>query len=278
MLLSEEGLTHLEWLRTNYLDQPHEVSLETYTQCNAACSFCPYPTLERIGNRMPESLIYRLIDEMADWKPFLFSPFKVSEPLLDKRLFTILERVNTNKNANIRIFTNGSALNWDNMEKLSWVDNLELWISVNSHQKAVYEPLMGLSFDRLMKNLDLLHGSDFPHPVKVLQVGPVPQFKDYCENRWPRFDCVLVKKDAWLGYTEADNLEIPDSPCARWFELSIMSNGICAMCCMDSVGKYAIGDVTNQSMLAVYNSYNWRQRREDMISRKEIYPCSTCSY
>ncbi len=229
---------------------------------------------------MSDELLSRLVMEMSLFeKPFMFSPFKVSEPLLDKRLFPLLETMNEHvPQARIRIFTNGSALTWDNAEKLSWVDNMDLFISVNSHQKEVYEPLMGLSFERMLKHVDQLHESDFPHPVKVLRVGADPEFREFCEDRWPHFDCLQIKKDGWLGYTEADNSEIPDKPCARWFELSILSTGIVSQCCMDGEAKFPIGDVNTQSLLEVYNSPIWRDRRERMISRREVHPCDTCTY
>jgi len=99
-------------LNENWLDQPLEVSLETLSKCNAACSFCPYPSLERQGHKMPDELIDRLVKEMAQFSfPFMFSPFKVNEPLLDKRTLPLLRRMNKEvPHARLRIFTNGSAL------------------------------------------------------------------------------------------------------------------------------------------------------------------------
>ena len=273
----------LEIRREHYLDQPCEVSLETLACCNAACTFCPYPTLDRIGTQMPTDLIYKLIDEMATWrKSFSFSPFKVSEPLLDKRLHTILKRFNARvPHADIRIFTNGSALTWERAEELHDVDKLKVYVSLNSHLKEVYEPLMALSFDRTIANLDRLHDSDFRHEVSILQVGNLKDsepFQRFVFDRWPRFECIVIKKDGWLGYTDPDIGEVPDTPCSRWFELSIMATGVASLCCMASDDRFSIGDVTKQTMLEVYNSPHWRDRRERMISRKEIHPCSTCSY
>lgn len=67
-----------------YLDQPREVSLETLALCNAACEFCPYPTIERKGARMSDALITRLVGEMAQFpRPFYFSP--LSRKALDDR-------------------------------------------------------------------------------------------------------------------------------------------------------------------------------------------------
>ena len=65
--------------REYYLDWPKEVSIETFAKCNAACTFCPYTTLDRIGTKMPDELIERIIDELKDhpW-PFIVSPWTIT--------------------------------------------------------------------------------------------------------------------------------------------------------------------------------------------------------
>jgi hypothetical protein len=272
-------------LRRFYLDQPLEVSLETQALCNAACTFCPYPTLDRKGVRMSDELIDRLVGEMASWKArFCFSPFKVNEPLLDKRTIPLCERMNREvPHAGIRIFTNGAALTPDKVEGIAKLENVvHLWISLNSHDPEEYERLMSMPFERTAKRLDYLHSVDFPHKVVLSTVGfPNEPFRRYCYDRWPKFESFALKKDAWIDYTDAQNAEVPDTPCARWFELSIMADGRVSHCCMDGTGKYAIGDVTTQTMLEVYNSPFWRERREGLLSRKQLddrSPCARCTY
>lgn len=274
-----------ELLRQHYLDQPKEVSLETFARCNAACTFCPYPTLERIGTKLPDELMWRLVDEMSEWKiPFDFCPFKVNEPLLDKRLMPLLERMESQTIADIRLFTNGQALTFKWLENLNQLDRLKvLWVSLNSHIPEEYEKLMSLSFEKTTRNLDMLHDSDFVHPVTVSRVGADMAFAEYVNNRWPRFQCVLIKKDGWLGYTDADVIEIPKTPCSRWFELNICADGRVAHCCMHSGAEpqYFIGDLNTQTMLEVYNSHFWRERREKLLKRTELddrSPCNRCSY
>lgn len=263
----------------DYLDQPKEVSLETFSRCNAACTFCPYPTLDRIGTKMPDELIDRLIDEMSEWRvPFDFCPFKVSEPLLDKRLMRILGRIDTETIARTRLFTNGQALTWKWLEQLNTLDRLHVWVSLNEVDAQAYQSLMGVQFDRVAKNLDALHDSDFAHPVTVSRVGADRTFVEYVSSRWPRFEVVQIKKDGWLGYTDATLQDVPDTGCSRWLELSVMATGVVSLCCMDGEGKYAIGDLNKQTMLEVYNAPAWRERRESMMSRRLIHPCSTCTY
>ena len=74
------------------MDYPSHVHMETFAKCNAACNFCPYPGLERQGVRMPEALIHKILDDLGDVPrihSFQLSPFKVSEPFLDHRLFIV---------------------------------------------------------------------------------------------------------------------------------------------------------------------------------------------
>src|SRR4051812_8344857 len=96
-------------MRENHMDYPWEVSLETQALCNAACTFCPYPTLERKGLKMSDELVNKIVDEMISWKQhdMCFSPFKVNEPLLDPRTIPLCEKVNAQAPwIRLRLFTN----------------------------------------------------------------------------------------------------------------------------------------------------------------------------
>lgn len=268
-------------LQQHYLDQPNEVSLETFAFCNAACSFCPYPSLDRKGEKMPDELIDKVIEEMSGFtKPFFFSPFKVNEPLLDKRLFDICQRVVANTMARLRIFTNGAPLSQAKIEAIACLDRVEhLWISLNSHIAEDYQALMSIPFEKTAKRLDNLHSQDFPHPVVLSTVGyPNEPFRMYCFDRWPKFQSVAIQRSEWLGYTDSQIDTVPDTPCSRWFELSIMSSGVVSLCCMDGEGQFPIGDISKNSLLEVYNAPHWRQRREQLLSRQHYPACETCTY
>lgn len=275
-------MSHFDDLRRYYMAQPHEVSIETQALCNARCTFCPYPTLERKGERMPDDLLHRLIDEMAEWEhPFYFAPFKVSEPFLDKRLVPLCERFNERVPKGVlRLFSNGSALtekNLDGVARLSRVAHL--WVSLNTHRPVEYEQLMGLDFDHTARNLDRLHGRDFPHPVVVSRVGPDDDFVRYVRWRWPKFQVATIKRDAWIDFTNADDPEVPDAPCGRWWELNIAASGVQALCCMDGEAKYGFGNVYDSTLLELYNHpalKGWRERAASRLTVNE--PCNRCSY
>jgi len=269
-------------LNSRWLDQPFEVAIETQAICNAHCTFCPYDSMERKGTRMSDELLDKLVREMSTWKePFWLSPFKVSEPLIDKRVLPLIERVNAEvPHCGIRIFTNGSPLTDAVIERLGSCQRVELYVSLNTHIPEEYEKLMGLKWERVTARLDALHASKFRHPVKLLKVGKDVNhvFIRYCEDRWPGFRVSITKQDSWLGFTTSESNAIPDAPCGRWWELSIMADGTVAHCCMDSEGKFQVGEVREHSMLDVYNHPRIRRRRQMLMSRQQIHPCRTCSY
>lgn len=267
------------------MDQPCEVSLETYALCNAACTFCPYPTIERKGERMSDALIDRLVGEMAAFEvSFVFSPFKLNEPLLDSRLIPLCKRITAETVASLRIFTNGSALTRKKCDELAELERVHhLWVSLNSTDAEEYRALMGLDFEQTARKLDALHEREFPHPVVLSRVGASQTFVLDCRERWPKFQPFLIKNDSWLGFTEAYTDVVPDSPCTRWFDLSIMADGRVSHCCMHdgTDTRYNVGDLNEQTLLDVYNDPFLRRRRQALMSRKSLgdeYPCSACTY
>ena len=276
---------------SRYMDYPLEVTLETQAVCNAACTFCPYPTMERKGEKMEIDLIYKIIDDLAEIPadlPFSISPFKMSDPFVDRRIFDISKRINLIlPNARLRFFTNGAPLTDKNIDKLGSIENVsDLWISLNESDAVRYKKLMGIPFERTIERLDELHRvveSGYPHPVTVSRVedGTIydHMFMEYVAERYPLFRAQISKVSNWLGQVELDVLsETPSLGCMRWFELNIMASGKVALCCMDGIGDYVIGDLNTCSALEVYNSAGYKKMRQYSISRKGASsPCDTCN-
>lgn len=279
-------------LREAYLDWPHEVSIETFAKCNASCTFCPYTTMERIGEKLPDEILDQMLVELKDHpKPFVLSPFKVNEPFLDKRLIPFCQKAMREvPNAHLRLFSNGSALTEKHIEEVAKLERvLHLWVSLNESDPDKYKETMGLDFNRTAMNLDILHSyvehGAFPHEVMISRVRPAmeigeadEEFVSFVNNRWPRFKVTLIKPDGWLGDIPLGSDEIPDTGCGRWYELSITATGVVSLCCMDGQAQFPIGDVTVESLFEIYNKPAYRERRVKLMSRKAIHPCSTCSY
>jgi hypothetical protein len=249
--------------------------------------------MERQGDRMPDHLIDKIISDLKaipSQLPFNIAPFKVNEPFLDKRIFSVCEKINAQlPNAKLRLFTNGSPLTHAIIEKISLIRNVtHLWISLNEVDAEAYRKLMDLPLERTLQRLDDLHQAvarkQFPHPVTVSRVMDGSDrdraFHTFVKERYPLFHPFMIGEGNWSGQVATRmNRRVPGTGCWRWYELSIMASGKVALCCMDGEGKHVIGDVNTQTVLDVYNSPDYRKMRQYTFSRKAAAaPCDTCVY
>lgn len=278
--------------KSRYMDYPQEVAIETQAVCNAACSFCPYPGIERKGQKMPDSMVEKIIRDLEDIPkdlPFTISPFKVNDPLLDVRIFDIMGEINSRlPSASLRFFTNGSPLTEKNVDRLARVLNLaHLWVSLNTHDEDEYEKIMQLPLARTLENLDMLHrkkaAGEFPRQVvlsRVRDASPQDQeFDAFCKARYPLFSTLSIYRAEWLGQVPGlfSSETVPAIGCQRWFEMSLMATGKAAFCCMDGKGEHPIGDVSKAHVLDVYNDPVYRRFREKFNTRAEGSPCRSCT-
>jgi MoaA/NifB/PqqE/SkfB family radical SAM enzyme len=292
--LSRKVAYNVEMRRERYLDWPGFVHLETIALCNAACDFCPYPSLERKGVRMSDALIEKVIGDLCDIPRevnFQLAPYKVSEPFLEPRLFDILDTVNARlPNAYVSIITNGTALTERKIEQLRAVRNVAyLNVSLNFDDAERYEKVMKLRFARTLRRLDALHQSkqrgDLPFPVRLTRVSENAlsdtRFLGWAQTTYPAFESLIVHRNDWIGEIpgDAEASEVPDVPCHRWFDMSITATGKVAMCCMDGEAKYPKGDVNTHHVLEIYNQPRLRRMREQLFSRRQAGdPCDRCTY
>lgn len=279
-----------EYLRgAGYLRYPALVHIETQAVCNAACAFCPYPSLERKGERMSDALIEKILGDLADIPPelpFQLSPYKVSDPFLEARLFDILRTVNERlPNARISLITNGAALTDRNIAKLQDVRNIQyLNVSLNYCDPGQYEAVMKMPFERTVKRLDALHESRPSFLVRLTRVSMDKpsdmEFLAWTARRYPEFPAVIIPRNDWIGdIPGAQASRVPDAPCHRWFDFSITATGKVAMCCMDGQARYPKGDVNHEHVLEIYNRPYLLDLRTRLISRREAgNPCRQCTY
>ena len=278
-------------LRTSpYLDYPMHVHLETFAQCNASCTFCPYTTLDRKGERMPDALIEKVINELTEIPrnlPFQLSPFKVNEPFLDTRLFDVLDTIHAKlPNATVALTSNSHPITAKKLAQLATYSHIQyLWISFNEHTAGEYQEVMKIDFAKTIERLRMLHAyraSGGTIRIVVSRVGDGSirdrEYVEYVKREFPLFEAAVFPRGSWLG--SVDNIQAPihDIPCQRWFELSITATGVVAHCCMDGKAEYAIGNVATEHVLEIYNKPEFRRLREDTASRLDVSPCNTCAF
>jgi radical SAM protein with 4Fe4S-binding SPASM domain len=277
---------------TPYMDYPAHVHLETVALCPAACNFCPYPTLDRKGDRMTDALLDKVLTDLQaipNTLPFQLSPFKVNEPFLDNRLIPLLQRVNDAlPNASITITTNLSPLTPEKLHALCNIRNIGyLWVSTNESTPEAYEQTMQLPWSRTQERLAMVHEAksrgQLSFDVVLSRVGdgsPLDnEFHLWVRAQFPLFKSFIFQRGGWLGQVDLTlPHDVPDVGCVRWFDISITANGTVAHCCMDGNAQWPIGDVNKQSILEIYNQPHYRRLRENTISRRQADPCRICTF
>src|SRR5579872_296302 len=234
-----------------YMDYPYQVSFESLALCNAKCSFCPYPGLDRKGAVMADALIGKILDDcrsIPEELPFNINPYQVSEPFLDTRVFDICKQINdTLPNAWIQIFSNGSPLNSKNLSKLAAVRNMfRLVISLHEMDPQSYERVVGIPYERTIRNVEALHAmkesGGISFPVEISRVGDgSARDREFCEwgrNKFPLFTVYATARTNWIGAVSTIVSPIPQAPCGQWFNLNFLPSGREMFCCVDANGRW----------------------------------------
>ena len=279
---------------SRYLGYPYFVHVETLASCNAACVFCPYPGLARKGTRMSDELIEKIVQDLTAIPkdlPFTFAPYKVSEPFLEVRLFGIMDLVARKlPGAKIYLSSNAAPMTDSKMDGLALQKNVGvLNLSINSDDPDEYETVMKLPFHRTFQRLEALHerarSGAYGFPIRLTRVAggraADERFTRWVQRNFPSFESLIIPRNDWIGsaVTPGAHDIVPDAPCHRWFDLSILATGEVAMCCMDGEGKYLKGDVRVQHALEIYNQPRLIKMRRGLPSRRvSADPCSRCTY
>lgn len=277
--------------RSSCMDFPSHVHMETMAKCNAACDFCPYPTIDRQGVRMEDALIEKIIDDLSDipkLHTFQLSPFKVNEPFLDTRLFDILGLVSDRlPNVSITLTSNATPITEKKITELTKFPAIrDLWISFNDHRELEYEATMQLPYKRTIDRLHLIHQakSEGRLGLKVVlsRVGDgSPADLDFCRwvgQQFPLFETSVLRRGSWIGQVKTNQARPEPVGCSRWFDVSITATGVVAHCCMDGNADFPIGDVRTEHVLDIYNNPSYRMLREKLVNRLEAAPCSDCGF
>lgn len=289
-------------LPKRFMHYPRVISIETLVLCNAKCSFCPYPTSDRKGERMEDDLFYKIIDDLSDIPPahrVSFTLARINEPLLDKRLQAFSEYTKSRIPGAIQMFwSNGTSLNPGNYEWMTDFPGATLHISLNSVDPVAHKALMGISFDKVIRNLDRLHalkdsggfGPDVLLHAPYQSEQAEAEMTARCARQFPLFKLHIRPFFVWQGGNRAGQSEqdaaglvpmlpgaVTDLPCAQWFDLHVLANGFTTRCCIDETGfDQADFDLRHNHALAVFARS--AGLREKLPGRGSIGGCETCTH
>ncbi|GAB4250071.1 MAG: SPASM domain-containing protein [Acidobacteriota bacterium] len=276
-----------------YPDFPDHVYVELTNVCNARCTICATPTMQRPRKVMELELFRKIVEECARRRPRWLLPFLHGETLLVPGVldyFRLARRLAPDTRINLT--TNGSKLSPEISEAIlreRLVDHLI--VSIDGGDRETFEAIrLGLSYDEVRGNVlgflrrrnDL--GLDRPK-VSIAMVTTT-------ENKATRRRLAAAWKEAdevrfsvyfnWAG--QLDGERRPPNKinfCERLYHyITVLVDGRVALCCFDSDGEHILGDVRRSSLHEIWHSPAFQEKRKALYRKdfKQLPLCERCDY
>jgi MoaA/NifB/PqqE/SkfB family radical SAM enzyme len=275
-------------------DFPSELSIETVNLCNAKCTICAHPDMQRHKGKMPAEMVYSLIDQAAlgNVDRLFLSGF--GEPLLDNRLVDFISAAKQKGIKNISIVTNGYLLIPELAEKLVAAGLNEIIISMDGFTPGTYEKIrIGLKFAKLAENIrglsslknrdqvnisiscvDLIHNRDEKKQAKELFGRHVDAIYLRQAQGWTRrYGQQIASYTPHFGPNRV--------PCRYlWDSASVYIDGTVPVCCLDFEAEGIMGNANEFDLASIWKGNKFDgYRRLHLDGRKdELSPCSKCGY
>lgn len=280
------------------LEFPSEVQIQTHTVCNARCIMCPYGSVyKKVSHgRMKRQLFERIIDECAEHEVRDLKPFLMNEPLLDRRLPSLIRYARRHlPNTIIGFSTNAQPLKGKLAEELldSGLDHL--WVNFNGHTARTYESIMkGLSFECAKRNLldfkqcTVKRGSSIQVFVSTVETKPAVAELEASKLFWQQYDIPVVTTplNNRGGNLKANGLQVLGNirgyrVCDRpFYKMYIAFNGDVILCSSDWERSTIVGNVESSGVRGVWCSDRQKEMRKWLFDREwdNLPLCQQCDY
>lgn len=292
------------------------IQIQTTSRCNGRCVMCPYLDSWQAANpgEMSEAVFERIVSQLEGREINKFCLYLENEPLLDPRLFKrlpiVLDRLAPRC---VEISTNALVLTPDKLDRLgallSGVRH-EIWVSFHGKDKASYEAIMGLPYERALSNVVGLLKYTQHTPLRVILRGAgQPQHDDL---RLPSNFTEAEYRAFWEGVFAEHGIVEP-RPGINFFHYhdrsgTIMRNGLrlsapvrpdltgfrcdrvggwlhflytgeLVICCMDYHREEIFGDIARQDLDEILSGPDFGSLRAKVEGREaspDNFICKRC--
>jgi MoaA/NifB/PqqE/SkfB family radical SAM enzyme len=235
-----------------------KISIESNSYCNRTCSFCTRTSDNRVKERMPEELVYKVLHELAEvqYKGLISFHF-YNEIFTDKRIYNFFEKCQQ-LGLNNYVFTNGDFLTKEAVERLSKYNIKEFALSVYDWET---EEEFKAKCEELYEKLRI---SDYPWEHYIIKGGG----EDFT-NR--------------AGYVQhkEEKFSLPIKAACSKIEkkIDVRFDGKVVMCCLDYYALHPIGDIKEDNIIDIWYGQIRRKQIEDLNQglRKNYKLCAGCS-
>jgi 8-amino-3,8-dideoxy-alpha-D-manno-octulosonate transaminase len=221
------------------------VDIETTSQCNIRCPYCPVSKIDRGRHLMEESVFQKIIDELAEYGfKGRISPHFYGEPLVDTRLpqLTAYARKKL-PDANIVVHSNGTRMNKKIFEDL-------LANGVSGFVITLHMGLAKKQIDRLLSEIT----PEQRKKIRFLDIDDTPLF-----NR--------------TGLIEPENLRQFKSCYYLSDEIAISYSGN-VVCTNDYLEKHSFGNVKERNLMEIWHDPEFVRIRKD--TRRGVFELDIC--
>ncbi len=254
------------------------VQVETSSWCNRDCEFCPNAVITQPKELMPRDLYRRILAELAAQNfAGRFSPYLRNEPLLDKRLPTLIADARAAlPEALIFLNSNGDALNLSRAFELyeSGLDSLIL----SAYDKKSLTALLTLlpQIQRTVRDLHICV-ADFQAMIEPRRPGEPRRIAMVDATEW-RISDLSNRAGNVLG--AARPRQPLNRSCFRPFkQLYVTYLGEVVLCCCDWRAEVVFGDLRNTTIAEAFNSPTASFYREKLgRAERDMKLCNVCDF
>jgi hypothetical protein len=255
------------------------VSLEAHTVCNQACYFCPVSVAPRAAHFMPDDLYARIVRQLVEYRNTIEAVFMINynEPTADPRF---IDQVRILKSAGLppAVLTNGSGLTPDRVDAIVAMGGLRfLSVNLSTLDRQRYAAERGVDqLALVLRNLDYAKTRSVASETHLVVLGQGDDHhrQDFVEIQ-QRFAGSRFEVKYFEVMDRAGHLAVglrPVVPHERLCgcdnvgsrplqHLHITPHGRCVLCCEDYSERYAVGDLTRESVADVLTGPTFAQAR-----------------
>ncbi len=236
------------------------VSIETRTDCNLKCSFCPQSINPRPNLTMAKDVFEQIIDELAEMNfAGRICPLVNNEPLLDDRITDLIGYARQKCPLSfLELLTNGRLLTRE------------------------------LLFDLFAAGLDSLIINDYRpdrdrHPFKLS--ANLNEIVGLTQDMFRKKVSISLRSTSEQLGNRAGNIAATTKPLVRQFcalpftGMWIQPEGKAVICCQDFRYQEIMGDVGENTLQEVWFSDKYRRIREELYNKDRTSKiCQKCDY
>jgi MoaA/NifB/PqqE/SkfB family radical SAM enzyme len=274
-------------------DFPLSLDLAINSGCQLRCLMCPLPSRSPRVRLMPEALYERLMAQAREHRLPALTLGLASEPLLHPRAMRTVRLAARAGVMDIRLGTNGAALNEQIIDEAIDSRLTRLEVSLDAARASTYALIRGGDFDRLTRAIDLFLAKRLaagsPTPLLRLSFLMLPENKNELRPflaRWAdRADLISIQSPIWFPGSARPRPQKPGRPqasaCAQaWQRLAVNHDGHVWPCCSWYGEELLTLNAGRLDIADIWRSAEVNELRANLAGppEKTPGPCRLCEF